>query len=189
MPVALLVLAAALEIAGLSMAAVGFMRTWREHAPGQDFWEPQKARARSARQGAVRGLRQMIGRPAPQHVTVGAAHINLSAVAFDARGHVTWGPLPDPADLPALVAELHRRINELHAALQQARYDITDERKARETADEAAHAAMREEVEAVVRSTQRVAVGGLRLQVAGWSLVLAGIVVGAIASVCQAVTS
>jgi hypothetical protein len=46
---------------------------------------------------------------------------------------------------------------------------------------------MREEVEAAVRSTQRVAVGGLRLQVAGWSL--AGIVVGAIASVGQAITS
>jgi hypothetical protein len=178
-----------MEIAGLSLAAVGFMRTWREHAPGQDFWQPQKAGARSALQRAVRRLRRMIGRPAPVHATVGAAAINVSAVAFDARGHVTWGPLPDPADPPALVAELHRRINELHAALQQARYDITDERKARETADEAAHAAMREEVEAVVRSTQRVAVGGLRLQVAGWSLVLAGIVVGAIASVCQAVTS
>jgi hypothetical protein len=131
----------------------------------------------------------MIGRPAPQHVTVGAAHINLSAVAFDARGHVTWGPLPDPADLPALVAELHRRINELHATLQQAQYDLIDERKARETGDEAARTAMREEVEAAVRSTQRVAVGGLRIQVVGWSLFLLGIVVGGAANVVQALTS
>ena len=184
--VALLALAGALEIAGLSLAAVGFIRTWREHAPGLDYWQPHKAMARTARERAVRRIRQMIGRPAPQHVTLGAAHINVSAIALDARAHVTWGPLPDPADPPALVAELHRRINELHAALQQAQYDITDERKARETADEAAHAAMREEVEAVVRSTQRVAVGGLHLQVAGWFLVLVGIVVGTVANVYQA---
>jgi hypothetical protein len=40
--------------------------------------------------------------------------------------------------------------------------------------------------EAVVRSTQEVAVGGLRLQVAGWFLVLVGIVVGTVANVYQA---
>jgi hypothetical protein len=185
MVIALLLLAAALEITGLWLAAVGFKRTWREHAPGQDFWQPMKARARSTRQGAVRRIRQMIGRPAPAHVTLGTATIALSAVALDARGRVTWGPLPDPSDQPALVAELHQRINDLHAALQQAQHDLIDERNARETGDEAAHTAMRAEVETVVHSTQRVAVGGLRLQVAGWLLVLAGIIVGTIANIMQ----
>jgi hypothetical protein len=136
MLVALLVLAAVLELAGLSLAAVGFMRTWREHAPGQDFWQPQKARARSARERAWRRFQQMIGKPATQHAVLGAAQINVNASAFNARGRVTWGPLPDPADLPALVAELRRRINELHAALQQARFDLDDERTARETDEE-----------------------------------------------------
>jgi hypothetical protein len=184
MLVALLALAGVLEIAGLALAAVGFKRTWREHAPGQDYWQPEKARARSAQ----RRLRRMIGRPAPAHVMPGAAHMNVSAT-LEARAHVTWGPLPDPADPSALVGELHRRLNELHDASQRARFALDDERAAREAGDEAARAVIREEVETVVRSTQRVAVGGLRLQVAGWFLVLAGIVAGTGANICQAIAS
>jgi hypothetical protein len=45
------------------------------------------------------------------------------------------------------------------------------------------------EIAAVAATTQRVAVGGLWLQVVGWFLVLLGIVVGGVANVVQAVTS
>jgi hypothetical protein len=183
--VALAVLATVLELVGFVLAALGFHHTWREHAVGKDFWELDKARARTTVRRADRALRKMLRRPPrPVDVDLVPAQVTVTPVAL----RVTTGlpPLPGHDDMDALTAEIDKRLNRLHSVIEDVQHALTDEREAREDGDRRVRSDLEKEIDRVEASTQRVAVGGLRLQLLGWIFLLLGLILGAVVNVADA---
>jgi hypothetical protein len=170
----------ALELIGLACAAVGFRQTWYEYARGEPFLEPMLRPVTSRARAVQNRLRKLLRRPGKPHVVQASA---VSAVGFvaSATARVGWGPPPDPTtDLAAYAAEVTRRINELHEKVQQQREDLAAETEARKTAIGDARAALTAEIDQVRALSRQVAVGGLRLQAAGWAFLFVGLILGAI---------
>lgn len=178
-----LIVALVLELTGLVLAAVGFKRTWTEHAPDQDFWAPEKRRLRNAARRGQETVRRLLRRPGrPVNLEVQSA-IHLTS-SMTARVTTAWKSLPDPAEnLQTFAATVHERLNRLHAMIQDDQEALNDERRARTDGEAKLRAELTELAALVDAKTANVAVGGLRLQALGWSFLLLGIVLGAIVNV------
>jgi hypothetical protein len=179
MVVAGLAVAAVLELTGLVLTAVGFKRTWAEHAQGEDFWFPLKGRIRAAARGVERIARRVFRRSG-RAVNLQVNSATMAVTAGEARVTITWGPLPDPSDGPAFAAKVQERLNQLHSMVQDDKHALADERKVRTNEDTKVRKGLAELSALVDAKTANVAVGGLRLQVLGWTFVLLGILVGSI---------
>jgi len=189
MVIAGLVAAAVLELIGLVLAAVGFKRTWREHAHAKDFWLPLKRDVARAVRHIARAMRKVLRRPGqPVNVDVHPATIRSEARIFTPTITSAWPPLPNPADDgPAFATEVHERLNQLHSLIQGDQRALAKEQNTREDEDAKLRTELTELGTVVDAKTANVAVGGLRLQVLGWSFLLVGIVVGAIVNVVDRV--
>jgi hypothetical protein len=184
--VALAVLAFGLEFVGFVLAVVGFHRTWRQNAVGQDFWEPDKAQIRAVGRRADRALRRIFRRP-PQPEAVGIAPVPLKLTAGVLGIKTGLPPLPGHDDMDALTAEIDKRLNRLHSMIEDEQHALVQERRAREAADQQVRSDLGQEIGRVDAGTQRVAVGGLRLQLLGWIFLLLGLILGAVVNVADMV--
>jgi hypothetical protein len=179
---------AVLELVGLALAAVGFRQTWLEHAGDEPFLRPVTRRVSAWTMAARRRVRVWLRRP--EHRTVASAEVALGWDAAEARGVVSWGPLPDPvANLAAFASNVDDRLNRLHTLVQEARHAVADEQMARADADGKLRDEFSGEVGRVEFLSHRVAVGGLRLQALGWFFVLLGVVVSTVGNLVQASSS
>jgi hypothetical protein len=184
--VVVLVIAFVLEAVGLVCAAIGFSQTWHEHAGGQDFWAPVKERL--SRSGLNRWVGRLLHRS--KSVTVGLGLASEMNMTGSIRGKVTPGPLPDPAsDLPAFADRVEHYIQQLYEMTQRTHDALADETEGRAAAEKDIRNRITAEIERVEGMSRQVAVGGLRLQVVGWTFLFAGLVLGTIGNIWQAANS
>jgi hypothetical protein len=171
-----------LELVGLALAAVGFRQTWTAHAGDEQFWAPAREWAMRRKAPFICWLRRVLRRP--RHTTVGAGAATAAGAALDARAKIGWGPLPDPiSDLATFAAVVHERLNRLHSTVQDLEHALKEERKTRERADEEVRTDLSAKIDEVANLSRDVAVGGIRLQLAGWFFLLVGLVVSMAANV------
>jgi hypothetical protein len=163
----------ALQIAGVLISAVGFWRTWHEFGPpGQWFFswfvDPVREALRSTVSSVESLLRRLVRRPKP---ITGYADVGFRFGIKVGRPTVFVMPGPLSEDVPAAIRELDKRIRDLIeklAVLDSRHADDFDKR------DEAIAKANREIDEAVARLErrgQRIAIGGLRAQTLGLTLI------------------
>jgi len=167
-----------LEAAGLLIAAVGLVDTWRQYGPpGEPLTAPLRRRWAAASTGAKqrweRGWRWLLRKPRPIVIHSGTVAINLGTPQVTVRGRKGYGPLPEEPG--AAIRMLGERTDELLERVQNAR-DATDD----------AVEALKGELAVVVQrldsavaelevQTRRVASGGVRLQLVGFSAVGVGL--------------
>lgn len=175
------------EVTGLALAAHGFRRTWLEFRDPQDqFIAPMITPITAKVRVAYVRVRTLVGRPiSPKTLSVGGA--SMIVAAGSARVTVTWAPLPSVSDDPAAFMEtLDRRLSELNNRVQ----DAEERRHADARASVAQHAEatraidqVRQEARGQVRT---ITVGGLREQVVGWLLIVAGVLAAGIGDIISA---
>lgn len=137
MDIALYVVAGLLELVGLLFAWVGFRQTWAEFG-AKDMSMRAATLAPVAKQvrrsgTATRKVVARLVRRKPresQTVQVRAAH-DTAWATDSVSARVTFGDLPHVADADALLAEVHRRIQTVHAMAQETRDGLAFETRAR----------------------------------------------------------
>ncbi|MEU1196826.1 hypothetical protein ABZ446_11455 [Streptomyces sp. NPDC005813] len=179
---ALTLLSIAAQVGGLVMAAVGLSNTFKDvAASGERFF----ATVLATLLGVVRRLwtgfkslcRRLFGRPRPAvvHALGAAMEINF---AGSARGIVTFGPLPDPAqDADAFKAAVEERMNRVFTLAQDVQHDLGRERKAREQEDQKIGNDFQARLTARDEESKRATIRGLREQTLGFFCVAFGLVV------------
>ncbi|WP_116952284.1 hypothetical protein [Jiangella endophytica] len=177
-----------LDVAGLTCAAAGFAQTWHQHGTGE-LWAPWRARARDGRRRAwswVTGrLRRRRHDPWLGDGGGGAggsaiARGGATAPGADARAAVT--------DLAAFAAVVQSRLDGLTGQVGRLETELRTERQRRDSAVRGVRAELIGEVGRVEELTKEIAVGGLRLQILGWTLVLAGVVLSGVLNIVGAAT-
>ena len=176
--------ALAAEVIGLALAAHGFRRTWLEfRRPDDQFFAPITETAKTKAREVYIRIRRLIGKPVPP-ITIEAqsALSSSSAVAVDLT--LAWGYLPPVDEEPkAFMDALNRRLSDLNNRVQEAERRLHTEAEAAKTR----HAEtineineVREEYRGQVRT---ITVGGLREQVAGWLLIVTGVLAAGIGDI------
>jgi hypothetical protein len=167
-----------LQIAGVIISSWGFWTTWREFAPpGGRFlgWlmHPVRDAVGAAARKVEFALRRLFRRPRPitGYASVGG-RLNLSGGL--GRVRIGYGDLP--SDSAAALAELHRRTKQL-----MEKVSAVDERLAQETGErESGVKALQTDVDArfgrVEAMGQRIAIGGIRAQTLGLTLIGLGLI-------------
>ncbi|MBB5791770.1 hypothetical protein [Jiangella mangrovi] len=173
-------IAMAFDLLGLLLAAIGFNQTWNEHGVGK-LWDPWRKKGRVARRRLVTWVRRVLRRPA-KHATVRPATARLNVTLGAAAIGTVLPRLPDVADLTAFAAAVQERLNELNAQANRHEGELRKEIRARELAESDMRADLGREIRRVEGLTKRIATGGLRMQIVGWSLVLVGTVLGGVAN-------
>ena len=183
--VALYALATAFDLVGLTLAAIGFRRTWLAHAHDDKFFGPAKAWIRNKARRAENAGRKLFQRQPKPQTNEGSA---ASVVRYEgeAQGRVDFGLLPDLTDADAFLAAIRERLDRLHSMIQDGDEALADEHKAREAEDKKLRADLSSQIARVEASTQHVAVGGLRLQVVGWTFLFFGVSLGGFVNVIDA---
>ncbi|MBQ0853396.1 hypothetical protein J8N05_35100 [Streptomyces sp. BH-SS-21] len=179
---ALTLISIAMQVGGLVMAAVGLSNTFRDvAAPGERFFATVLATVlgvvRRLWTGFKRLCRRLLGRPRPTvvHGLGAAMEINF---AGSARGIVTFGPLPDPAqDADAFKAAVEERLNRVFTLAQDVQYDLGRETKAREQEDRKIGNDLEARLTARDEESKRATIRGLREQTIGFFFVAFGLVV------------
>ncbi len=111
----------ALQALGVVVTAIGFRKTWAEFGSGP--FPPAEWVRRRIWRPLVASLRRLLRRPR-QHV-IGVGGIDGQGMADNARGRVTWGPLP--GTVPEAIAVLDRRLRDTWDALTEARERMQDD--------------------------------------------------------------
>jgi hypothetical protein len=179
------------EIVGLIITGWGAWKTWREFAPREaggiadPVVLPLRERWLRTRSLAARIVRRLTSRQAaPVHVVVGTAALSLGA-AISARGRVQFRILPDDLDIHEALAELDERTRRLMTSLS----DVSDRRQDEAEATRGEIRELANRLDAAVGSidvlTRRVAVGGIRLQFVGLTVVALGLVMQGVASILR----
>ncbi len=180
----LYVVALVSEVTGLVLAAHGFRRTWLEfRSPDDEFLAPiVKPLANKARIGYVH-LRRWIGRPVPPS-TVFLSSASVTVAAGSATLTIVQGPFPSVEDDPkAFMEAFERRFRTLSDrvdAAEEALRSNLDQADARHAEAIRAISELRDEARGQVRT---ITVGGLREQVAGWSLIVAGVLLAGVGDI------
>ncbi len=191
--IAMYVLAGLFELVGLALALHGFKRTWTEFiedealsaAFARSSWS---AIQRSAATANRWGRRVLHIKSKPKVVQVKAA--SSIGVASRATARVSFGPLPSIVDDPHEFAEeVHRRLQRVHATVQDAQEAIADERTARVESVSELDRRTSARITNVAGKSKTIAVDGLVEQIYGWSFIVVGVVLGAIGNIFQAVQS
>jgi hypothetical protein len=178
-----LVIGAGLQAVGLVLAGLGFRITWREHAAGEDFWQPYKDGLGRVAQRADARLRKLLRRPARVNRAEGGS-VALVVAVGEGYGYAPFTKLPDPAtDMAAFTAEVDDRLGRLLAMIHEDRVALRRETKAREEADQQQDTELGDEIGRTIMLTQRVAVGGLHLELHGWLLLFIGLIFTSIGSI------
>lgn len=165
-----------LQIAGVMISSWGFWTTWREFAPpGGRFlgWlmHPVRDAVVAAARSVEFGLRRLFRRPRP---ITGTASLG-GRMILSGRGTVRigYGDLPDAS--AAALAELHRRTKQL-----MEKVSAVDERLATETEERLSGlSSLQNDVDTrfgrVEAMGQRIAIGGIRAQTLGLTLIGLGL--------------
>lgn len=168
----------ALEAIGLIISALGFWTTWREFEPagGQFLGWLLSPIGRWIAAGAARGesaIRRLLRRPKP---IAGYARIGgrLNLVGGIASVRIGYGDLP--GDQVAALAELHRRTKQLMERLSSVDEQLAKEADDRESAVQALQSDLEARLGRVEDQGQRIAIGGIRAQTLGLTLIALGIV-------------
>jgi hypothetical protein len=175
------------ELAGLVLAAHGFRRTWLEFRnPDEEFFGSVTRPVKITTRKAYARVRKFLGKPIPPrtvHVT-GVSSLSLVATA---SATVTWAPLPSlHQDSDAFIKALDSRLNQLNDRLQNAEKRIRDDAEAAAARHEETAQAIGEARDEARGQVRTVTVGGLREQVIGWSLIVAGVVTAGVGDIIQA---
>ena len=177
-----------LEVAGLGLAADGYRRTWRDFRnPDDEFLAPVANALKAASRRAYAGIRRLIRRPIPPR-TVALTAASMAMATSTARATVMWGSFPSIKDDPVGFAEtVELRLRTLHRELEEARDRLHDDAEA----GKSRHTELMRLVEQAKTDAQgdvrTIAVGGLREQVAGWTLIVLGVIAAGVANIIQAV--
>lgn len=166
----------ALEVFGLWIGVRGIRRTWSEHPADGPFFAPVRSAIARARDDAGRFARRLLRRK-PQTQTVHLSSVDVSVSALAAQLIVGWGPLPDFATDPeAAVTEVQKRLDTLHRTVQDLEHGLYEQQQAAKATEDALRAEFTARIDEAKTLTHRVAVGGLREQALGWSLIFVGFV-------------
>lgn len=193
MPVIVLAycLAALFEAVGLTLAFIGFNRTWKVFVDTETLptavGRSSRSAVRSSAVAAGRWGRNLLHlKSRPKHVVATGATVSARATV-SATGRVSFGPLPSIDDDPQGCADaVHDRFQRVHSTAQDAQDAIADERKARAETVAKLDDRLAARIHEVEGKSKSVAVGGLVEQVWGWLFILTGLVLGTIANIMSA---
>lgn len=191
--IVLYALAGAFEMVGLALALHGFKRTWAEFVEGEPLssafarssWSAVQRSTDAVNRWSRRVLR-LKGRP--KVVKLGIASEVHTTGRLTAR--VSFGPLPSIENDPAGFAEeTHLRLQRLHATAQDVQESVADERLARVEAVSELDSRTATQITELAGKSESIAVGGLVEQIYGWFFIVAGVALGTIGNLVQAVQS
>ena len=168
----------AFQIAGVFISAFGLWSTWHEFGPrGQRFFawfvDPVRDVLRSAASSVELQLRRLFRRPKP---VTGYAGVGGRFSLTSARPTVFVMPGPLPEDVPAAVGALDRRMRDLIEKLAVLDSRYADELDKRDEAINEIRGEINEAVAQLETRGQRIAIGGLRAQTVGLTLIGFGLV-------------
>ena len=164
------VVGALLQVMGCGATGVGAWKTWRRYAD-EGFWDFVTVPARRVATSVTLRVRRLFGKP------------HLSGMAGTAFGHATANAsltvqrsdIPTGVDLDAAIGHINRRLNDLQTSIE-----AVEQRHAKDT-DEATQS-LRKMRDWSHRMSKDVAVGALRLQAGGLSMIAAGVLLQVLAS-------
>jgi hypothetical protein len=175
---ALTVLGYLLEAAGLGLAFYGLHRTFRQYAPGQREFDPIMkwlVRRRRAVHSQLRNAWHRLRRR-PSSVEAHAGFVQATAtLGATVRGRKGYGH-PTDRTVKAVAATFHARTQELLTRTYDVSDRIEDEAATRSEADEELAAKINLAGRRLDEMTRDLAIGGLRVQLVGLSLISFGLV-------------
>jgi hypothetical protein len=177
------------ELVGLGISLRGFIRTWAEHPTDEEFFAFVSRAVSGGMAGAARLTRRVLGLK-PRPTTVQAEAALAWATAGQPRVVIGWGPLPAvDADPHGFAAAVEERLNTLHRTVQDLQHALMEQGEAAKDREDKLKADVVARIAEVEAMTHHVAVGGLRQQVLGWALVVAGFLMQAVSQVMQFIAS
>lgn len=173
---------AGLELLGLVVAAIGFHATWREFSTGGRLFEHEIGWLERAARPVARLTRRLLRWERKTTFRAGAEAVTVTESAYVNRTSEDIR-LPSLVDNPERFADVVAgQIRRLHDRMNTEMGRLDREVQARETADHQLRNDFEAKVAAVEGLSRHVAVGGLRTQIYGWSFVLLGVVLQAVAT-------
>ena len=179
-----------IETIGLAFAVRGFQKTWADYGlDGGFLFNP----ARLALRHAIGNTRTIARRVAlrlwrrPRDVRVVAGTASGVASAFGSvRVAKTYGPLPSiTAEPDEFSKAVDARFAELLERLQSTEHRLIDDLANVKGATDQVRNELETRIGKLEDTTKQIAVGGLRLQVAGWALVFVGFFIQGLAQMLQ----
>jgi hypothetical protein len=174
-----------LEALGILVAGIGLRKTWREFAPaGEHLLDPVSELLQSAASSLRVRLDRVLGRPRPVTVTPGPASLEIRA--FEPRVVVGYAPLPLDVETADAIAQLDGRTRDLVNQLSNVEDRLGTKLGRIAESVTALDAREREDIASVQTQDVRIATGGIRLEVAGLTLVGGGLLLQLVARVLGA---
>jgi hypothetical protein len=171
------------EIVGAGIAGLGGRQTWREFRPPEAlFLAPLTALLDRVTSLLNRLFRH---RPAPVTMTLHPAQLTLTAEMLGSAS-VTRGPLPSITDDPeGFAVAVQERLSSPRDHTERTEGSLIDVRHDAQKAAKEIRSEISDFRADVGRTVQRVTVGGIHLQVVGWTLVVFSVVLQLVAQLVQ----
>lgn len=171
------VVGALLQVTGCGATGIGAWRTWQQYAD-EGFWDFVTVPARRVATSVTLRVRRLFGKP---RVT-GMAGTAFGHSTAKATLSVRRSDIPTGVDLDAAIGYINQRLNDLHTSIE-----AVEQRHAKDT-DEATQS-LREmrkwsegELLRLEGISKHVAVGALRLQAGGLTMIAVGVLMQLLAS-------
>ena len=166
-----------LQIAGVIISSWGFWTTWREFSPSAGrflgwLMHPVLDAVAAAARNVEFALRRVFRRPRP---ITGTARLG-GRVILSGRGTVRIGYGDLPNDSAGALAELHRRTKQLMEKVTAVDERLATETEERQSSSKALQTAVDARFGRVEAMGQRIAIGGIRAQTLGLTLIGLGLI-------------